>query len=141
MQPDNIRIFSVRSWNVEDILALYQSGGWWHPDDLATDIPRILEGSFAFVIAVDAGTGKAVGMGRILSDGVSDAYIQDLIVHTEYRNIGVGRKILIQLLAICAAANINWVGLVAEHGAEQFYSALGFSRMGGHVPMVLSRRG
>jgi ribosomal protein S18 acetylase RimI-like enzyme len=108
---------------------------------MATDIPRILEGSFAFVIAVDAGTGKAVGMGRILSDGVSDAYIQDLIVHSEYRNIGVGRKILLQLLAICAAAKITWVGLVAEHAAEEFYTAIGFSRMEGHVPMVFHRRG
>jgi ribosomal protein S18 acetylase RimI-like enzyme len=78
-------------------------------------------------------------MGRILSDGVSDAYIQDLIVHPEYRRKGTGRKILLHLLAACSAAKIDWVGLIAEQGTEEFYIGLNFSRMEGHVPMLHHR--
>jgi aralkylamine N-acetyltransferase len=140
-QPDDIRILSVRAWNTGEILALYQNARWWHTDHLVTDIPRILEGSFAFVVAVDAGTGKAVGMGRILSDGVSDAYIQDLIVHSAYRRKGIGKKILLQLLSICTTLKIDWIGLIAERGAEEFYEELGFSRMDGYTPMLYHRRG
>ncbi|MDD1676921.1 MAG: GNAT family N-acetyltransferase [Methanomicrobiales archaeon] len=140
-QPDDIRILSVRAWNTEEIIALYQNAGWWHSGYLVTDIPRILEGSFSFVIAVDTRTGTAVGMGRILSDGVSDAYIQDLIVHSEYRRKGIGKKILLHLLSICATVKIDWIGLIAEHGAEDFYEELGFSRMGGYTPMIYHRKG
>ena len=130
----------MRNWNTEEILALYQNARWWHTDFLIADIPRILQGSYAFVVAVNAGSGKAIGMGRILSDGVSDAYIQDLIVHSEYRRKGIGRKILLRLLSICTTAKIDWIGLIAEHGTEEFYEELDFSRMQEHTPMLYHRR-
>jgi len=40
----------------------------------------LVRSSFAFAIAVHRESGATVGMGRAISDGVSDAYIQDLIV-------------------------------------------------------------
>ncbi len=56
------------------------------------DLPRLIRGSFLFAVAVDRKTGHAVGMGRVISDGVSDGYIQDLVVLPEYRKTGIGAQ-------------------------------------------------
>ena len=43
-------------------------------------INDLIRGSFLFAVAIDISTGRAVGMGRVISDGIADAYIQDLVV-------------------------------------------------------------
>ena len=56
-------------------------------------IPRLLDGSFLVIIAKDE-ENNAVGMGRLISDGASDAYIQDVVVFPEYRGHGIGSRIV-----------------------------------------------
>ncbi len=80
MNVNDIHIAIVSSWDEEEIVALYRAGGWWEDSFDPAGIPALIRGSFAFVVAADTKTGQAVGMGRALSDGVSDAYIQDLVV-------------------------------------------------------------
>jgi len=69
---------------------LYRAGGWWKDEYDPAEIPGLIRGSFAFAVAVEEESGRAVGMGRVISDGVSDAYIQDLVVLPEYRSRNVG---------------------------------------------------
>jgi len=52
-----------------------------------------------------------------------------------HRGRGVGTMILSALLDYCTSAGVAWVALVAEPGTETFYTALGFRRMEGHIPM------
>jgi GNAT superfamily N-acetyltransferase len=80
-------------------------------------------------------SGKAIGMGRLISDGVSDAYIQDLVVLSDYRNQGIGRQIVKVLLDYCLSKGILWIGLIAEPDQDGFYSNLGFKSMLKYVPM------
>ena len=75
----------VSSWETGEILALYRAGGWWDEDADPGLIPALISGSYAFVVAVDKKTLSAVGMGRVLSDGISDAYIQDVVVLPGHR--------------------------------------------------------
>lgn len=124
----------VKAWPADEIIALYEAGGWWDGSD-GSAAERIVSGSFAFAVAIDAQTGKAVGMGRALSDGASDAYIQDVIVLPEYRKRDIGKRIVSALLDYCASRKIGWIALVAEPGTEDFYSSLGFRRTEGHTPM------
>ena len=130
-----IEVRLVDVWDVETIADLYRAGGWWNEDWNPAGLRALIAGSFAFAVAVDPGAGGAVGMGRVISDGVSDAYVQDLIVLPGYRGRGIGTMILSALLDYCNAAGVTWVALVAEPGTETFYAALGFRRMEGHVPM------
>jgi len=74
-------------------------------------------------------------MGRIISDGVSDAYIQDLVILQKYRGQGIGKKLVGVLLKHCLSHGITWIGLIAEPGQDEFYLPLGFKTMKNYVPM------
>ena len=132
----SVRIALVHSWDPQEIVLLYRAGGWWKDEYDPAEIPGLIRGSFAFAVAVEEGSGRAVGMGRVISDGVSDAYIQDLVVLPEYRNRNVGTGLLEALLGACRAAGISWIALIAEPGSEPFYRELGFSPMEGHIPLM-----
>jgi GNAT superfamily N-acetyltransferase len=131
----NINIRFVSSWPKDDIISLYKAGGWWRESYGKSTIKSIIAGSFAFAVAVDKDTGKAIGMGRIISDGVSDAYIQDFVVLPKYRRQGIGKQLLNFLLEYCLKKGILWIGLIAEPGQEKFYLPLGFKPMQNHTPM------
>jgi len=132
---DFLCIDIVRSWDPQEIIRLYTVGGWWKEEYDPAEIPRLIAGSFAFAVAVDTRDGKAIGMGRAISDGVSDAYIQDLVVLPEYRGNDVGTAIVSRLIEHCKNVGITWIALIAEPGSERFYQTLGFTRMEGHIPL------
>ena len=128
---------AVTSWSTDEILALYRSAGWWHDgEDDPSQIPGIIRGSLVFIVAVDRESGKAVGMGRAISDGVSDAYIQDMVVLPGYRGRGIGKAILGKILQACREHGIGWIALIAEGGTGDFYRGLGFGVEEGDVPMM-----
>ena len=132
----SFRVDIVRSWQEGQIVDLYRDAGWWKEEMDASRINDLIRGSFLFAVAIDISTGRAVGMGRVISDGISDAYIQDLVVQGTKRSWGVGKMILNRLLVECKFRKITWIGLIAEPGKEEFYRSLGFAPMPGHVPML-----
>jgi aralkylamine N-acetyltransferase len=128
----------VKSAPVDEIIALYKEGNWWSGDPLEeSSLPQLIAGSFCFIIARNE-EGKIIGMGRAISDGVSDAYIQDVVVVECYRKQGVGRQIIKQICEYCIQQNLVWIGLIAEPGTEKFYQHLGFKPRQGYVPMIYS---
>ena len=133
---NKIRVDLVRSWHEDQIVELYRAAGWWKEGMDASKINDLIQGSFLFAVAIDISTGRAVGMGRVISDGIADAYIQDLVVQGDWRSWGVGTMILTTLLEECKLRNITWIGLIAEPGNEEFYRSHGFAPMPGHVPML-----
>ena len=139
MEKKQIEIRLVTSWPVDDIVQLYKAGGWWKDTYDKTAIPFLITGSFAFAVAVEEKTQKSVGMGRVISDGVSDAYIQDLVVLPPYRSQSIGKKIAQKLIDFCQSKGITWIGLIAEPGSSQFYTSLGFTTMEKHIPMLYKK--
>jgi GNAT superfamily N-acetyltransferase len=135
MEKKSIEVKIVSEWNIQDIMELYKVGGWWKDTYDPAGIPALIRGSFAFAVAVDTENGKTIGMGRVLSDRVSDAYIQDLIVFQQYRRHHVGTKIVQALLEYCQVKGITWIALIAEPGTDGFYQTLGFKPMERYVPM------
>ena len=118
--------------NPADMKALYEDAGWWEGDD-SSYLNDAVKGSCVFVGAFEAG--KMIGMGRALSDGVSDAYIQDIVVLTSHRGQGIGKKIIKALVLNLKEKGVDWIGLVAVPGSQKFYKALGFKVLEGHVPL------
>jgi ribosomal protein S18 acetylase RimI-like enzyme len=131
----SIRIKIVDSWNQDEIVELYKEGGWWKENYNPSELKHLIKGSFAFAIAIDSNIKKAIGMGRILSDGVSDAYIQDIVVLKKYRKKGIGNEIVKTLINHCKNKGINWISLISEPNQETFYEKLGFKTMENYTPM------
>jgi ribosomal protein S18 acetylase RimI-like enzyme len=134
-----IEIRIVRSWDAGEIEHLYRAGGWWKDEYDPAGICPLIKGSHIFAVAVNTTTGRAVGMGRVISDGCSDGYIQDVIVLPEYRGRKVGSLIINALIERGRDAGLTWIGLIAEPGNDLFYASLGFAPMEGYVPMILRR--
>ena len=124
---------------VQAIVDLYEAGGWWKESDAArAAIPAMIRGSYAFLVArLD---GRIVGMGRAISDGASDAYIQDVVVLREHRGRGVGRELVKRLAEHCRENKIAWIGLIAEPGTKGFYESLGFGSLEGYQPLLYRQR-
>jgi spermidine synthase len=122
--------------HVQDILDLYRLQGWWEaPGARDLDVVgAIIRGSHCFVTA--AHEGRFVGMGRAISDRVSDAYIQDLAVQPAFRGKGIGTGIVNELIGRLQRDGLVWIGLVAEAGTWGFYKRAGFAEMPGSVLML-----
>lgn len=130
---DDIRVVLDPDLPVDGVVALYRAGGWWMEGDDPGLIPGVLRGSLMVAAAWQGD--RLVGMARALGDGVSDAYIQDVVVVPELRNRGIGARLVALLRDECARRGILWVGLIAQPGTEAFYRRLGFRVMEGHLPM------
>lgn len=135
MKKIDIKIRFVDYWPEDEIVDLYKSGGWWKETYDKSKIKSLIQGSYAFAVAVDMSSGKALGMGRVISDGVSDAYIQDFVVLPDYRRQGIGKKLINELIKYCLLKDIQWIALISEPGNEKLFSAIGFETMKNHTPL------
>lgn len=132
---ETVTLSAVRSWNPDEIIELYRAGGWWEMGADKSAIPRLLDGSFLVLIAKDEDD-NAVGMGRLISDGASDAYIQDVVVFQDYRGLGIGGRIVSALKKLAELYGHSWLGLISAPGKEDFYRRAGFSAMKDFTPML-----
>ncbi|MDD5758122.1 MAG: GNAT family N-acetyltransferase [Desulfobulbaceae bacterium] len=124
---------------LRSIVALYRQAGWW-PEQEAEDhvlLARLVEQSYCFAVAMSGE--EIIGMGRAISDGVSDAYVQDVTVASAWRRLGVGKRIVSSILERLQGGGIAWIGLIAERGSAPFYSQLGFEKMVDSQPMLLTK--
>ncbi len=117
-----------------ELIALYIAEDWWiSATDNAALVRALVKGSHCFVLAMNGET--VAGMGRAISDGVSDAYIQDITVRRDLRGQGIGSEIINKLQERLSCDGISWVALIAEKGSGPFYQRLGFTPMAGAIPM------
>lgn len=125
---------------VEEIVELYKAAGWWQesPESRAV-IPAMIRGSLCFMVARSL-NGRIIGMARVISDGHSDAYIQDVVVLKSHRGQGVGKELVRRLTQFCVAQKIAWIGLVAEPGTQGLYEELGYGPLVGYQPMLYGKR-
>ena len=122
-----MKIKLIQSLSEHELLCaaeLYRVADWVSDGEDCSFIKRAVAGSFLAAAAFEEE--NLVGMGRVLSDGVSDAYIQDVVVHPEFRGKGIGGKIVMFLVSELEARGVDWIALVGEPGTEIFYSRLGF---------------
>ena len=131
-------LLSPTSHQMNQLLDLYRVAEWWTEGvDDPNSIQPLITGSHCYAIAtVEA---DIIGMGRAISDGVSDAYIQDITVKPSFRRRGIASRIVVELVKRLQADGLNWIGLIAERGTEPFYAQLGFESMANSTPMLLKR--
>jgi aralkylamine N-acetyltransferase len=120
---------------IERIIALYRQAGWWkNSSDNPELVTRIIHGSHCFMV-VSTKDG-IIGMGRAISDGASDAYIQDVMVDKSFQGRKIGSGIIRKLVEQLQTDGLKWIGLIAENNSQQFYENLGFKQMKNATPML-----
>lgn len=77
--------------------------------------------------------GKSVGVIRVLTDMLTDAYITDVIVSPDFQGKGLGRKLLNKVVADLEKNSENNVklacSLYTNPGKETFYEKFGFQKL------------
>jgi len=77
------------SGQTKEIIALYKQAGWWKDSsDNPELVNRIIQGSHCFIVV--STKNRIIGMGRAISDGASDAYIQDVMVDNSFQGQKIG---------------------------------------------------
>lgn len=85
-----------------------------------------LDASIAGAVVLDGD--RAVGMGRLVGDGVKYFYVQDMAVLPDYQRRGIGAQVLDALLdhVRSVAPDHAFVGLFATGAGEALYRSRGF---------------
>lgn len=69
---------------------------------------------------------QLIGTGRIISDGIINAYLCGLGVHPDYRDRGIGTAISRLLMEQCSNHNLH-LQFFCEEGLIPYYERLGFT--------------
>ncbi|MCL2372195.1 MAG: GNAT family N-acetyltransferase [Defluviitaleaceae bacterium] len=111
----------------KDFIRLRESAGWGNPL-LEHQVAAGLENSLITVEAIC--DGQVVGMGRLVGDGFTIFYIQDVIVLPKFQGHGVGTTIMQRLIAHISDSALPGTrvatGLFSVKGKEGFYKKFGF---------------
>lgn len=69
---------------------------------------------------------KLIGYIDTVSNGVTDAYIQDLMVHPKYQGRGIGTELMNRTIAYLKERKIYMISVVFEERLLPFYKRFGF---------------
>ncbi len=109
---------------LEAVVALYDSVGWAAYTRDPVGLQTALRNS-TFIVSAWRGD-QLIGLARALSDDVSIAYLQDILVRPEAQRGGVGRRLVQACLD--RFAHVRTLVLLTDNSPAQlrFYAALGF---------------
>ena len=121
----NHLICAYHNYNEQEILSLYESVGWTN----YTGNPQMLRYAYAHSLNVYAAyvNGKLAGIIRVVGDGFSVVFIQDLLVFPEYQRNGIGTALLQKVLQ--EYGHVYQLHLMTENTEKtlRFYQSLGFT--------------
>ena len=105
---------------------LYTSTGWNERRHLTPQQLAAAIASSYYTLSVYAGE-ELVAFGRLVSDGVDQCFICDMIVLPDHQGRGLGRQVMQRLVEHARSRGIAWLQLTCAMGKRGFYEKLGFS--------------
>ena len=123
MKKNNIEISTDMLPDSSELLNLFRQTSWAN-NRIETDVKFLLENTKTFVVVKS--NKEMIGFGRAISDGIYRAMIDDVVVHQNYRNKGVGALIIKTLMQQLDTAEQVFLNTKPE--LEGFYNSLGFSK-------------
>ena len=109
----------------DELAELYEAVGWVAYTRDLDALDRALQGSSLVVTA--RRDGRLVGLARIVSDGATIAYLQDILVRPEEQRGGVGRRLVTAALAPFESVRQKVLLTDDDPGQRAFYESLGFA--------------
>lgn len=111
-------------FNEEDIRALYDDAGWYA---YTKDIKRLMAGiknSLRIISAWD--NNNLIGLIRVVGDGETILYIQDILVLKVYKRMGIGTELVTRILDSYKEVRQKVLLTDDTPTTRSFYSSLGF---------------
>ena len=103
---------------------LRESVGW---NRMEKEYGNPLMTSFFHIAVYDED--QLVGYVDSVSNGVTDAYIQDLIVRSDYQGKGIGTDLMKKMIASLKEKHIYMISVIFEESLKPFYDRFGFNTM------------
>ena len=122
-----IKFTKERSVSIDDVLHLYQAVGWTNYTHQPQMLEQALSHSLAIYLALDGDT--VVGLVRLVGDGFSSVFVQDLIVLPSYQRQGIGSNLIKEALADYKDAYQIQLATEQTEKTLDFYRSLGFETL------------
>ena len=122
-----IKITKESSVSIDDVLHLYQVVGWTNYTNQPQMLEQALSHSLASYVARD--DEKIVGLVRLIGDGFSSVFVQDLLVLPSYQRQGIGSFLMKQALADYKDAYQVQLATEETEKTLGFYRSLGFETL------------
>ena len=120
-----MEIKEYQTYNEQEITDLYQSVGWTN----YTSCPEMLEEAYKNSLCILGAfeKEKLVGVVRVVGDGISIVFVQDILVLPEYQRQGVGSALMRAILK--KYASVYQVELLTDstEKSKAFYSSVGLA--------------
>ena len=112
---------------LEDVLHLYQDVGWTNYTNQPQMLEQALSHSLVIYLALDGDA--VVGLIRLVGDGFSSVFVQDLIVLPSYQRQGIGSSLMKEALE--DFKEVYQVQLATEQTEKNvgFYRSMGFETL------------
>ena len=112
---------------LEAVLHLYQAVGWTNYTHQPEMLEQALSHSLAIYLALDGDA--VVGLIRLVGDGFSSVFVQDLIVLPSYQRQGIGSALMKEALE--DYKEVYQVQLATEQTEKNvgFYRSMGFETL------------
>ncbi len=72
---------------------------------------------------------ELIGYIDCISNGVTDAYIQDLMVKPEYQRKGIGSELMNKMIDYLKGSHIYMISVIFDENLKSFYERFGFCTM------------
>ena len=106
----------------DEIESLRAAVGW---DRMEGTYGRILPKLYAYY-SVRKSSGDLVGFLSVLSDGVADAFLIDLMVHPDHQKRGIGSALVKEAIRELKSAGVKCVQVTFNPELEPFFKQFGF---------------
>ena len=110
--------------DLDEVVALYRSVGWSAYADHPQHLHAALAGSAYVVVA--RREDRLVGLARVISDGASICYLQDVLVHPDEQRTGIGRELVLAVLEPYSGVRQKVLVTDDEPAQRAFYESLGY---------------
>ena len=112
----------------DEVLRLYDAVGW---SAYTNDPEKLMRGLHHSLRVVTArADGRLVGLARVVGDGETIVYLQDILVLPKLQRTGIGRRLF--EAAFSPYAGVRQHVLITDQEPRQraFYEAMGFKEIG-----------
>jgi len=119
-------VFKTELPQKEDLYNLYNHLDWNRFLKLDSEqLLTAMKGSYYSVYACSES--NLIATGRVVSDGIMNAYLCGIGVHSQYRHKGIATKIINMLIEYCRENNLH-IQFFCEEQLVPFYEKMGFDK-------------